>query len=911
MKPTQLFVAVFLSLLIFACGGGGGGTTPPPQPAPVLTSIAVSSVATTYVAGTQSSVTVTGTYSNGQTAVLSGISWVSSNPGVASINASGLLTALSEGVTTLSASIGNQTASAAITIIAPSLTSIEITSAATSVPAGLTIQFSARGTFNNGATQTLNDASWLSSSPSIASVSSTGLAQGVSAGSVTISAQKDGISANVAVTVSAAALQAINVQVTNANPALGTSTAAQAFGSFTDNTTRGIAVTWVSSNDQVVTLDDQGVITTVGIGQATISASANNITSNSATITVSDAVVVSIDTSPMFSSIPLGMQRSTSATLLFSDNTTQAATSTVWVSSNPSIASVTSASGVVTITSLALGNVTITASASGFSSSFDLTMVDAVVTGIAFNTDGVTLPQGADTALSVIATLSNNATMNVSGSSAFTLSPNTLGTFTAPTDESVMFTAVTQGTGLITAQFNTLTTTVPVEVTAAVPVALVTNQQSITVAAGLSTTASLMVAFSDGSEITPQTAVTWTVDDNTVVSISATGTGMISITGLQQGDTTITGALNGLSLMFTVEVSAAQPVSLAFVLPTVYVDDSNIQLTATMLFTDNSTANVTEQVVWSSAQPTIASVSNAEATAGILTPLNEGDVDITASFGDGTISASLSTTILQPRILSGFLSVSYNVNTEITIGEGDHAIKFRFTDIDNQSVTLAGADGALVAAINTAASIDQVTDASGLVFGTASIPLTQNTSSAFASVRNSNNVNAVIHVHEVKSFGNGNSGNLVMFSWAIRSDGGSNYAKYMVTDAIKLFQCEEPAAPGRPGSCNELGFSYSASTSASDSRTPVLAQYNIASFVLVAIGRSYTVTNVQATEASSIVSPTFNGISNNLVLNEGDGASFFLSSPPTGDQVVMLTYRFNIDNNASRSFTLMATFRTQ
>ena len=82
---------------LFACGGGGGGSsgsTPPPPP-PSLASIALSPSAVTLAPGASTSLTVTGTYSDGSTQTLaaSGESFTSSDEATVSVNAGGVATA--------------------------------------------------------------------------------------------------------------------------------------------------------------------------------------------------------------------------------------------------------------------------------------------------------------------------------------------------------------------------------------------------------------------------------------------------------------------------------------------------------------------------------------------------------------------------------------------------------------------------------------------------------------------------------------------------------------------------------------------------------------------------------------------------------------------------------------------------
>ena len=96
---------------------------------------------------------------------------------------------------------------------APTLQSIAVTPANTSLDTGKTEQFTATGTLSNDTTENLtSQVTWASSDTTWATISATGLATAVSPGPVTISAAFDGITGSTGLTVVAApTLQSITV----------------------------------------------------------------------------------------------------------------------------------------------------------------------------------------------------------------------------------------------------------------------------------------------------------------------------------------------------------------------------------------------------------------------------------------------------------------------------------------------------------------------------------------------------------------------------------------------------------------------------------------------------------------------------------------------------------------------------
>jgi uncharacterized protein YjdB len=190
-------------------GSVSGGTLLTVQAPKTLTSITVTPANPTIFTGTTQQFTATGTYSDGSTANLtSTATWNSATPAVASVNGSGLASALSTGTSTISATVGSVSGGTLLTVQAPkTLTSIAVTPTNPSIVAGSTQQFAATGTYSDATTANLtSQATWASSKTAVATVSVAGLASGVSAGTATISATVGSVSGGTTLTVQAAPL---------------------------------------------------------------------------------------------------------------------------------------------------------------------------------------------------------------------------------------------------------------------------------------------------------------------------------------------------------------------------------------------------------------------------------------------------------------------------------------------------------------------------------------------------------------------------------------------------------------------------------------------------------------------------------------------------------------------------------
>jgi hypothetical protein len=149
--------------------------------------------------------TATATYSNGSTAnVSSTATWTVAIPAVATINASGMVTGVTAGSTTVTASQNGISGSATLDVTGKSVTSISVSPAMATALVGDTLQFGATATYNNGSTANVSStASWSVVRPSTATINSSGLATGVTAGSTMVTASLSGISGTASLTVTA------------------------------------------------------------------------------------------------------------------------------------------------------------------------------------------------------------------------------------------------------------------------------------------------------------------------------------------------------------------------------------------------------------------------------------------------------------------------------------------------------------------------------------------------------------------------------------------------------------------------------------------------------------------------------------------------------------------------------------
>lgn len=350
---------------ITAAFNGVSGTALLTVTAPVVQSISVSPTSASIAAGYTQQFTATGHYSDGSMQTLTNsVTWLSSNTSVASISSGGLAKGLAAGgPVTITAALNSVSGTASLTVTAAILTSIAVTPANTSVPAGGTQQFTATGTYSDGSAQTLTGVAWSSSNTAVATISASGLASALSAGSATISGTASGITGSTMMTV----ITLRSMTVTPANPSIfvGSTQQFTVTGTYNDGSTRDLTstVAWMSSDTTVASITSPGGLATgVAKGTATITATSGNV-SSATTLTVNAVVLQSITVSPATATVAVGGTQQFTATGYYNNGSTQILTTTAkWSTSSKKLASV---NGTGLATGLAPGSATISASMGG------------------------------------------------------------------------------------------------------------------------------------------------------------------------------------------------------------------------------------------------------------------------------------------------------------------------------------------------------------------------------------------------------------------------------------------------------------------------------------------------------------------------------------------------------------------
>jgi uncharacterized protein YjdB len=279
---------------ITAASGSVSGTTSLIVTSAALVSIAVTPVNPSMAIGTTKQFTATGTFSDTSTQdITASVLWSSSSASVATISNQGLASSVATGTTTIAATFGPVSGSTTLTVSTAHLVSINISPANPTIQRHTLIKFTASGTFSDSSVATnLSGLAWKSNHPNIASIRSTGVANGKKLGSVTISASASGVTGTTTLTVSNATLSSIAITPAAPNVALGSTQQFTATATFSDLSTQDVTLNthWSSSAASVATIANgpgaAGLATTAGIGSTVIGANAGGVAAPTVTLTV-------------------------------------------------------------------------------------------------------------------------------------------------------------------------------------------------------------------------------------------------------------------------------------------------------------------------------------------------------------------------------------------------------------------------------------------------------------------------------------------------------------------------------------------------------------------------------------------------------------------------------------------------
>ena len=289
--------------------------------------------------------------------------WTSSAASVATVNTDGVVTGISPGLATITASVDGKSAAVGVTVQDAPPATIAVAPGLRSVEEGKAVRLSAVIKDASGSVLALN-AAWRSLDAQIATVSSDGLVTGVATSpaqarivaSVAASGTQT-LADTVLITVTPASVATIQVGVAATSIEVGEQTPATAtLRGEGGQVLTGRTVTWSSSAPNVASVSATGVVTGVGPGSATITAQREG-KSGAASVQVVAAAPDRLDLSPATASVVLGRTQILTATVRDRRGGLISGCPISWSTSNPAVATVSAG----LVTGVSVGSASITA----------------------------------------------------------------------------------------------------------------------------------------------------------------------------------------------------------------------------------------------------------------------------------------------------------------------------------------------------------------------------------------------------------------------------------------------------------------------------------------------------------------------------------------------------------------------
>ena len=377
------------------------------------------------------------------------------------------------------------------------------------------------------------------------------------------------------------------------------------------------------------------------------------------------------------------------------------------------------------------GTTTITAkdNSTGISGTTVLT-VTGVLVSIAVTPTNPSIAPGTTEQFVATGHYSDNSSKNLTSSATWSSGSTNVATISNSGGTQGLATALASGTSTIQATFGGLVGSTTLTVSGATLQSITVTPANPAVPLGTAQQFTATGNFSDGTTQVITNTVSWSSSSNSVMSLTQSGMATAKKVG---GATVIatSGSISG-STFATVNAASLSSITITPGDSTI-AENTSVQLTATGLFTDGGTRNITTQVVWSSSQPAVATASEGNAVG-----LAPGSATIGAALGsisdsinlvvtNATVSSILVTptgkTIAPNSVLSftatGFFSdsTSQNITKNVVWAADNTAV----ATISNSSGSIGVATGVAAGTANISATLEGIPGSTALVVSAATL----------------------------------------------------------------------------------------------------------------------------------------------------------------------------------------------
>ncbi|AQS37731.1 Ig-like domain-containing protein [Shewanella psychrophila] len=622
----------------------------------VLESLQVTPVQNQLPKGQQQQLTATAYYSDGHSSDVTQLAtWSSDDSSIVEVVSLGIdagsAHALSVGNANITANYDAMESSSAFVVTDAILETVSLSPVTASIAAGNTQQYQFTGIFSDGSNQDLTEvSSWQSSEGSVASVNRHGLALSYVKGTTQIKASYIGFSATAALDVTDASLIGLQVTPANESVPLGTSGQYVATAFYSDGHSSDVTLlaTWSAVDGSILNVtatgSTAGFAEAIGVGETQVQADFEAQT-DSVDVSVTDAILKELVVSPVIATVAAGLIQDFEATGIFSDGTSKDLTNTsYWQSSEASIATL-DRKGVAT--SYIPGEVTVTARYIGFTATATLTVTDAELSFIQVTPPNVKVPKGTEGQFAAWAFYTDNHSEDITKIASWTSVNEDIVHIGTGRLNGGFASALDVGSTQVKAQFNGMSATAEIEVTAAELLELTISPENKTVPLGLSQPYQSFARFSDGTSKEVTLASSWQSSNLGAATIDMDGLAQTIIDGGEY-QTVIKATYKGLIAETNLYVGEAVLVELQVTPATSTINISELQqYKASAIFSDGYISDVTKDSTWTVVDGSVAHVNPTGSTAGLVTGDTHGSTGVIAEWIGETGNAEVVVTDLE------------------------------------------------------------------------------------------------------------------------------------------------------------------------------------------------------------------------------------------------------------------------
>ena len=300
--------------------------------------------------------------------------WSSGEETVATVDGSGLVTAVDSGTVTITAEAEGVEGESEITVrLEARVSEIVVTPAVDTLVAGDTVRLEAEARDGDGDEMEGVGFAWSSGDETVATVDGSGLVTAVDSGTVTITAEAEGVEGESEITVHPQA-RVSQVVVTPASATLDAGDTVRLEAEARDgdgDEVEGVRFAWSSGDETVATVDGSGLVTAVDSGTVTITAEAEGVEGESEITVRLEARVSEVVVTPESATLDAGDTVRLEAEARDADGDEVEGVRFTWSSGDETVATV-DGSGLVT--SVGKGTATVTAEAEGVEGESEITV---------------------------------------------------------------------------------------------------------------------------------------------------------------------------------------------------------------------------------------------------------------------------------------------------------------------------------------------------------------------------------------------------------------------------------------------------------------------------------------------------------------------------------------------------------